>query len=105
MKSKKRVKVKHIVRSDSTYCAELFAIATDGYKQVMSIGYAAGSPEEIAAMDLVKEAFKTELDNALLDAYKIGTKIGVKKADKTDTGMYTDPTTPIILPASVETVV
>ncbi len=104
--AKKRVKVKHIVKSDTKYCEELFNIAVDGYKTVVATVYSSVEAES-AALNLVKTAFKAELDAALCDAYKIGTKIGVKKSDKADTVMYSDtPTVAVVEPATpVEAVV
>lgn len=90
--AKKRVKVKHIVKSDSAYCEELFNLVLNGYKQVVATVYPTVEAET-AALALIKDAFKAELDAALCDAYKIGTKIGVKKSDKADNIMYAEAPT------------
>ena len=86
--SKIRVAVKHSVKSDATYCEELFNLAVNGYKQVVATVYPSVEAES-AALALVRDAFKIDLDAALSDAYEIGAKIGSKKADTTDTSMYT----------------
>lgn len=104
--AKKRVKVKHIVKSDAKYCEELFNLVLNGYKQVVATVYPTVEAES-AALALVKDAFKAELDAALCDAYKIGTKIGSKKANIKDTIMYTEtPTAATVEPVySAEAVV
>lgn len=79
------MKVKHSVVTDDMECADLYTIAT-----TVCLATYPTVEEQNAAIMAAKDAFKVKLDELVAKAFKLGSKIGKKSADATDTAMYSD---------------
>lgn len=77
------MKVRHSIETEDVEADML-------YNMVTSICLASYSTveEQSAAIMAAKLVFKTKLDELVLKAFKVGTKIGKKKADVSDSAMY-----------------
>lgn len=77
------MKVKHSVETEDMEVDMLYSMVT-----AICLAPYPTVEEQNAAIIAGKESFKTKLDELVLKAFKVGCKIGKKKADVTDAAMY-----------------